>query len=507
MCLQCLAQLDLRGFSTWSGIISAIALLKDKADSYHKKENKNSRTNIEFQQEAKVFVLKKVQQEAFTKEIQCLNENKPLPKDSSMFNLSPILDNDGLLKVGGRLVNAEHLNTGEKHLVIIPAKCHIATLLVRHYHEQVKHQGRHLTEGAVRSAGYWITGGKRLISSMLCHCVKCKKLRGKLEQQKMADLPRDRLTPSPPFTYVGVDTFGPWPVVTRRTRGGQANSKRWAVMFSCLTTRGIHIEVIEELSSSSFINALRRFVSLRGPVKEFRSDRGTNFMGSTDDLGIRAVHVEDGEITNFLNKHETIWKLNPPHASHMGGCWERMIGLSRRILDAMLCDVNAKQLTHEVLCTLMAEVCAIINGRPITSVSNDPDAPTVLSPSMLITQKVNADIEPFEHLNIKDMFKCQWRHVQVMANRFWQEWSSQYIQSLQSRNKWQQESRNLKPGDIVLMKDQESHRNNWPLGIVKKVFPSSDGGVRKTSVCVMKGGQRITYTRPITQLVLLFSTS
>ena len=126
----------------------------------------------------------------------------------------------------------------------------------------------------------------------------------------MADFPPDRLEPGAPFTNVGVDTSGPWEIVSRRTRGGQANSKRWTVIFSCLTTRAIHIEVIEELSSSSFINALRRLHALRGVVKTFRSDCGTNFVGCVNLL------------KEYLLSNGIEWIFNPPHASHMGGAWE-----------------------------------------------------------------------------------------------------------------------------------------------------------------------------------------
>lgn len=96
----------------------------------------------------------------------------------------------------------------------------------------------------------------------------------------MANIPKDRLTPGPPFSFVGVDTFGPWDVTARRTRGGLATSKRWAILFTCLVSKGIHIELVEELSTSCFINALRRFLSIRGPVRQLRSDRGTNFVGA-----------------------------------------------------------------------------------------------------------------------------------------------------------------------------------------------------------------------------------
>lgn len=170
----------------------------------------------------------------------------------------------------------------------------------------------------------------------------------------MADLPSDRLTPGPPFSAVGVDTFGPWHVLTRKTRGGAAHSKRWALMFTCLTTRAVHIELIEEMSSSSFINALRRMTAVRGPVKLFRSDRGTNFVGATDQIGIDAINVEDSEVSAHLSNTGSVWKFNPPHSSHMGGVWERMIGISRNVLNGLLIQ-NKKALTHEALSTLMAE--------------------------------------------------------------------------------------------------------------------------------------------------------
>jgi hypothetical protein len=201
----------------------------------------------------------------------------------------------------------------------------------------------------------------------------------------MADLPQDRVTPGPPFSAVGVDTFGPWNVVSRKTRGGTADSKRWAIMFTCLTTRAVHIELIESLSSSSFINALRRFIALRGNVEEFRSDQGTNFIGATSDLGIDVVN---GEVKDFLNDKKVKWIFNAPHSSHMGGVWERMVGLARKVLDGILMGPGGKNLTHEVLCTLMAEVTAILNSRPIAPVSSDPDMPLVLSPAMLLNQKI-----------------------------------------------------------------------------------------------------------------------
>ena len=204
------------------------------------------------------------------------------------------------MRVDGRLGRIL-LPFDEKHPIIVSGKHHVASLLVSYYHEQVRHQGRHLTEGAIRMAGFWITGCKRLITSMIYHCVICRKLRGKFCSQKMSNLPVDRVTQMQPFSYVGVDVFGPWTIISRRTRGGCASAKRWSVMFTCLAIRAVHIEVIEDMSSSCFINALRQFIAIRGKVKQFRSDRGTNFVGAVDILlSIHAINVEDEKLTPFL---------------------------------------------------------------------------------------------------------------------------------------------------------------------------------------------------------------
>lgn len=201
----------------------------------------------------------------------------------------------------------------------------------------------------------------------------------------MANLPQDRLEPGPPFTNVGVDCFGPWEVLARRTRGGHANSKRWAVMFTCLTTRAVHIEVVEELSSSSFIMALKRLIAIRGSVSHFRSDRGTNFVGSIEDLGIQAINVEDCKVKEYLRNSNSTWQFNPPHASHIVGVWERVIGITRRVLDSLLMNGIKNKLTHEMLVTFLAEALAIVNSRPLVPLTSDPDDPTPLTPSLLLT--------------------------------------------------------------------------------------------------------------------------
>ena len=203
----------------------------------------------------------------------------------------------------------------------------------------------------------------------------------------MADLPPDRAEIGPPFINVGFDVFGPWTVQTRRNRGGVALNKRWGVVFTCLVSRAIHIELLETMDASSFICALRRFFSIRGPALRLRCDRGSNFVGAKTELDESSAEMDKQAVEKYLNEQGCEWQFNPPHASHFCGVWERQIGTIRRILDAMLLETRAQKLTQELLVTQMSEVTAIVNSRSITAIPTDTDEPLPLTPSMLLTQK------------------------------------------------------------------------------------------------------------------------
>ena len=157
-----------------------------------------------------------------------------------------------------------------------------------------------------------------MITSCIHNCGTYCKLRRSREIQKMADIPPERLSLGPPFTSIGIDTFDPWEIVTRKTRGGAANSKRLAILFTCLVSRAIHIEIVEEMSSSLFINALRHFLALRGPVKLIRSDRGTDFIGTSEEMKIDTIKVENGPVQQFLQAFGITWTFNVPHGRNMG---------------------------------------------------------------------------------------------------------------------------------------------------------------------------------------------
>ena len=146
-----------------------------------------------------------------------------------------------------------------------------------------------MTLNEVRSNGFWIISGSAVVSSIVSSCVKCNKLCGAVQEQRMSDLPEDRLEDCPSLTYCTVDYFGPFIV-----KDGRKELKRYGVLFTCMASRAIHLETSDSLDTDSFINALRRFISRRGPICQLRSDQGTNFVGARKELA-QALREMDQE--------------------------------------------------------------------------------------------------------------------------------------------------------------------------------------------------------------------
>ncbi|KAK3736788.1 hypothetical protein QZH41_011735, partial [Actinostola sp. cb2023] len=203
--------------------------------------------------------------------------------------------------------------------------------------------------------------------------------------------------------------------------------------------------------------------------------------------------MDQSKVQRFISEHGCEWKFNPPHASHFGGVWERQIGTIRKVLDAMFAELGRSRLTHELLVTLMAEVAAIVNARPIAALPSDVDDPLPLSPAMLLTMKTRPLGPPPGEFIPSDLYaRRRWRRVQYLADQFWKRWRREYLQSLQFRRKWHQPQRNLLREDVVLVKEEGEHRNDWPMGRVTEAIKSEDGRVRKAVVRVVRDGRTKT---------------
>ena len=266
----------------------------------------------------------------------------------------------------------------------------------------------------------------------------------------------------------------------------------------------------------TFINALRCFIALRGAVKQLRSDQGSNFIGAQHELKNALNEVKNEKIKAFLAEQGCDFLMNVPHASHMGGVWERRIRTIRSVLNIILHQF-AGRLDSASLRTFFYEAMAIVNGRPPT-VENlgDPCGPGPLTPNHLLTMKSNVILPPPGDFVKEDVYaRKRWRQVQYLSNEFWARWRKEYLVNLQVRQKWNNSRRNLKVEDVVRIKDAELARGQWTLGQVVEVYPDKDQFVRKVRLRVGdppldKLGRRVakvTYVeRPIQKLILLLES-
>ncbi|XP_052445763.1 uncharacterized protein LOC127987458 [Carassius gibelio] len=495
----------LQKFSDWTRVVKAIARLKRCSREVKGLSSRvNEATSIEERQDAELTVIRMVQQSAFCDEIQRLRQQKEIESSTNkLHRLNPFLDEHGILRVGGRLVHAA-LHPHVKHPAILPRHSHISTLLIRHYHEQVYHQGRGMTINELRSNGFWILGCSKAVSSYIYKCTRCRKLRRCTEEQRMANLPQERMETTPPFTYCGMDCFGPFYV-----KEGRKELKRYGLLLTCMCSRAIHVEMLDDLSTDAFINALRAFIAIRGPVRQLRSDQGTNFVGARREFAEALKEINQERLKEFGCE----FIMNTPSASHMGGIWERQIRTIRSVLTSIL-DQSAQRLDSASLRTFLYEVMAIVNSRPLTTEHlNDPSGPQPLTPNHILTMKTSIILPPPGEFVKEDLYlHKRWRKVQYLANEFWSRWKKEYLLNLQHRQKWHKHRRNVKVNDIVILKDDTAPRSQWKLAKVTEVHSGTDGCVRTVKLLISdstldKKGKRVTkptyLERPIQKIVTL----
>ena len=238
------------------------------------------------------------------------------------------------------------------------------------------------------------------------------------------------------------------------------------------------MEVAHILEADSFICAYQRFVSLRGKPKEIYSDNGTNFKGAWRELREALKRLDQTKIYNRLRSNDVQWSFNPPEASHQGGIWEGMIGSVRRVLSALL---KEQLVDDETLSTLPCEAERILNDRPLTSLSDHPDDPELLTPNKLLLLRSNSCFPP-DVFKGHDKFSKRWRQAQCLADSFWKRWMKGYLPALQTRQKWSVPRQNFAVGELVLVVDEKTPRAHWPMGLIEEVFPDSYGYVRNVKV-------------------------
>ena len=281
---------------------------------------------------AEAHIVKEVQQEAFQDELRTIRGGETVPHTNKLSPLCPFLDETGTLRVGGRLKNI-NIPHHSKHQPILPKQHQVTRIIIDWFHRRNGHVGPDHVLSLIREH-FWIVNGLTVTKSVLGRCFFCRVRRAMRQFPIMADLPVARAAfGEPPFSNCGVDLFGPITI-----KQGRKHLKRWAVLFTCLTVRGVHLEVVENCETDSFINALRRFVNRRGCPTTVFSDNGTNFRGASTELKEFLRQLDRSAIADFATTKNIEWNFNPPKAPHMGGAWERLVRSVKQVMTGLVKD-------------------------------------------------------------------------------------------------------------------------------------------------------------------------
>ncbi|XP_055590346.1 uncharacterized protein LOC129742471 [Uranotaenia lowii] len=442
-----------------------------------------------------VLMFRQAQNEFFIDEINSLASTSPTPtihKSSPIYKLWPFLDDEQVLRAATRIEACEAASMDAKNPIILPKDHPISRLIVQHYHVKFYHRNHQTVINELRQRFRVTPRLSSLYWKVRANCQLCKNLKAAPRPPRMSNLPSTRLsTFTRPFSFVGIDYFGPMFVSVKRS-----TEKRWGVLITCLAVRAIHIEIAHSLSAESCIMALRNFMGRRGTPTKIFSDRGTNFIGANKELKVALGEMDQKALLQEISSPETTWSFIPPVSPHMGGSWERMIQTVKRNLN----QIKPKhQLNDEVLRNLLVEVENTVNSRPLTHVSSeDPEQP-VLTPNHFLVGSSNG-LKPASLLDDSEKaVRRTWRSSQVEANIFWKRWVRDYLPDLTQRSKWHTPAEPIQVDDIVVIVDANLPRNCWPIGRVISAEASCDGEVRKAVVQTANG----IYERPAVKLAVL----
>ncbi len=409
-------------YKTWTELVKATA------QELHGAAGQSGEPTANAYQAAETCILQKVQNESFPEELQRLKSGKALQHNSRLLTLAPEYDTaTNLIQVGGRLRRAETLDPALKHPIVLDSKHPAVKLLLQDYDKRLCHPGPDRVFAEIRRQ-FWVLRGRAAIRSLQHACTECQRLRAKPTIPKMADLPLARLRlHKPAFHSTGMDCFGPFLV-----KIGRRVEKRWGILYKCLTTRAVHLDLLYSLDTDSFLMSLRRFIARRGSPVELLSDQGTNFRGGERELW-EAFQCMSPDLQQRLAPQKIAFHFNPPAAPHFGGVWEREI---RSIKMALSATIGVQTVSEEVLRTVLVEVENILNSKPLGYVSSNVADPDPVTPNLLLMGRLDNSLPAVIYPKEEGLSRRRWRHSQVLADHFWSSFVRHYLPNLQARQKW-----------------------------------------------------------------------
>ena len=419
--------------------------------------------------------------------------------ETKLDKLAPIKDEDtGLVVTSGRLGS----DTDVDFKVPILQPDYIAKLLAEQCHKR-GHCGVDATLVRLRNIA-WVLQGRRVVKAIVYQCVICRKNRKSHLNQIIGKVPDFRALPSPPFTYCSVDLFGPMLVrgeVNKRTR-----AKVWGCVYSCLSTRAIYVDIVQNYGTDAFLIVHRRFQAMRGCCKIIYSDPGKNFVGASNELKRFTESLSKAELINQGAEIGTEWRFHPPDAPHANGAIEIMVKMVKK---AVSLSIGNSILSFSELQTVMFEAAELVNERPLAishTRGNDDMSPNYICPNQILLGRASGRIPPLSCSNVTNLTK-RLKYIEEVTDKFWKAWNQLIFPSVVIRPKWHVEVRNLKVGDVVLISNANAVKGDYQLARVSEVYPDDKNRVRQVQVSYKLTGKNpkgfTNVKRDVRRLVLI----
>ena len=414
----------------------------------------------------KAELIRQTQRAGYCLEYSALELGKSVSRSSPLYRLAPYLAEDGLIRRRGRLQMSD-LSADEKHPIILP-KCHLSLLIIRFHHRLMSHAGVGTLLCALRRT-YWIVSARRIARSVKRECLACQRQDSPPCCEPSGPLPRVRVTESSPFSVTGIDFAGPLFSVD------QPGKKFYICLFTCGTTRAIHLELTDALSLPAFVMALKRFAARRGWPAVIYSDNAATFKAC-------AARLRD-----TMADSAPEWRFIVPSAPWYGGWWERLV---RSVKVGLRKVLGRRCLTRAELETVLHEIESCINSRPLTYVTDDSACDEPLTPNHFLIGRGSvfgpAVVEDPENVSVNSL--CQRESVRrSRLEQFWRVWRDDYVRNLPALVPNFKSRGGLRVGSVVMIHRDNVPRLQWPWGTVERLHPGKDGIVRSVDVRTCKG--------------------
>ena len=351
---------------------------------------------------------------------------------------------------------------------------------------------------------YWIPQARKIIRGIRKRCYICRILGKKFANQKMAPLPAERLLPAPVWSDVALDLFGPLEHVDLVRK--RLTSKAWGIIITCLGSRAVHLDLTQSYDTDSVLQALNRFMSIRGSPSTILSDQGSQMRAASREVANMLEVVEWNTLKGWCAKKGIKWRFTPVQGQHVNGCCEALIKSTKRILEE---KVRGRRLNYVELQTVLYQIANILNSRPLGIYSQPGDDPLdggPVTPNHLLLGRASSAV-PSQEYDTNASLTKRIRFIRTIVQEFWDKWKIVAFDSLVPQYRWHKKFRCPQIGDVVLIQEETSKVAEFRLGVIIGLKLGLDRLARTLTIRYKKPGSNaqahgIT-TRPIQRVVTI----